>query len=567
MKNFEIAQIFYEMADILEMQGVEWKPRAYRRAAKAIETLGKPIEEVYAQGGIKALEKIPGVGARLAAKIAEYLETGKIAEYEALKAQIPPELSELLEIESLGPKKAERLYRELGIKTIAELERACKEHKVAKLRGFGPKSEENILLGIQMWRRGQERMLLGEALPIAEEIIGLLKKLKEVNQISEAGSVRRRKETVGDLDILVTAKKSKPVMDAFVSMPMVARILSKGSTRSTVVLKNGLQVDLRVIDPACFGAALQYFTGSKEHNIQVRRIAIEKGYKLSEYGLFSRTTGKRIAGKTEQEVYNKLGLDWIPPELREASGEVEAAAAHKLPKLVQLKDIRGDLHMHTKWSDGAATIEQMARAAAALGHEYICITDHSKTRAIAHGLDEERLAAQIKEIRKLNRRLKGKIRVLAGIEVDILSDGKLDLAEDVLKKCDVVYAAVHSGFKMSEERMTARICRALQTGVVDVLAHPTGRIVLGRRPYAVNLEKVFEVAKEYGVHMEIDAFPDRLDLNDVNARAAIRAGLKLAIGTDAHNPDQLKLLKYGVFVARRAWATKKDILNTLPLKR
>jgi DNA polymerase (family 10) len=565
MKNFEIAQIFYEMADILEMKNVQWKPRAYRRAAKAIETLTETVEEVYKKDGIKGLEEISGVGERLAKKIEEFLDTGKVKEYDRLKKMIPARLSELLEIESMGPRKANRLYKELGIKTIAQLERACKEHKVAKLRGFGPKAEENILLGIEMWKSGKERMLLGEVLPICHEIISALKKLKEVDRISEAGSLRRRKETIGDLDILITSSKPAKVADFFVSMPMVKRILAKGATRSSVILKNGLHTDLRVVEDAAFGSALQYFTGSKFHNIHTRQIAIKKGYKLSEYGIFSRRTGKRVAGRTEQEVYKALGLPYIEPELRENKGEIEAAIKGKLPNLVEKKDIRGDLHAHTKWSDGSATIEDMAKAARALGYEYICISDHSKTRVIAHGLDEDRILKQIAEIKKINQKLKG-IKVLAGSEVDILANGELDFSDDLLKKLDIVIASVHSGFKTPENKMTERICTALENRYLDILGHPTGRIILSRAPYAINLNNVFDVALQNKKHMELDAFPDRLDLNDDNVRAAIEKGLKISIGTDAHNPDQLHMMDFGIYTARRGWAEKKDILNTYSLE-
>ena len=563
MKNLEIARIFYEMADILEMQGVEWKPRAYRRAAKAIESLTEDIEVLWHRGGLKTLEEIPGVGERLAKKIEEFLKTGKIKEYEQLKRMVPFQLHEIMSIPGMGPKKAKRLYKELGVKTIKDLEKAVKEHKIAALPGFGEKSEKDILRGIQLYKASKGRMLLGRAWFIANEIIEKLSVLKEVKKISPAGSLRRMKETIGDIDILVISTNPMKVMNFFTSMPDVKEILAKGPTKSTVILRSGIQADVRVLKPESWGSALQYFTGSKEHNIALRRIAIKKGYKLNEYGLFKGK--KQIAGKTEEEIYRKLGLQWIPPELRENRGEIEAAQKKALPKLVDYKDIKGDFHVHTKWSDGDNTIKEMALAAKQLGYEYICISDHSKSEPLAHGLDEKKLLEQIKEIRKIDRQLKG-IKILAGNEVDILADGSLDLSDSVLKKLDIVIASVHSGFKMPKQKMTKRIIKAIENKYVDILGHPTGRIINERPPYAVDLEAIFQVAKDRRVHMEINSFPDRLDLNDTAIMEAKKYGLRFAINTDAHNADQLKLIKFGVATARRGWAEKKDIINTYSLK-
>ncbi|MGC8885117.1 MAG: DNA polymerase/3'-5' exonuclease PolX [Candidatus Nanoarchaeia archaeon] len=569
MHNLEIAKIFYEMADILELLDVPWKPRAYRKAAKSLETLAEDVEELYKKGGLKALEQIPGIGERLAKKIEEFIKTKEIHEYKELKKKIPAGLADLMEIESIGPKKAIILWKKLGITNLEELKAALKEHKIAQLRGFGPKSEQNIAEGIALFEQRHTRFLLGEVLPIARTIIGYLKtKIPEIEQISEAGSVRRRKETVGDLDILVTIKDPRltsKVMDTFTSMPFVKKVLAKGQTKSIVILKNALQADVRVVKSESFGAALQYFTGSKEHNIAIRRIAVEKGYKLSEYGLFDRISEKLVAGKTEKEIYKKLGLSYIPPELRENAGEIEAAKKNAIPKLVELADIKGDLHVHTNWSDGTASIEEMVSYAQSLGYQYVCISDHSKTRAIAHGLDEERLSKQLKEIKIVQKKFPN-IKILTGSEVDILADGSLDFPDEVLKKLDVVIASIHTGWKMPLRKMTSRIIKALENPYVDILGHPTGRIIQKRKPYLVDLEQIYEVAAEKGKILELDAFPDRLDLKDSDVKKAIEKGVYIAIDTDAHATNQLDLIEYGVATARRGWASAENIVNCYPLK-
>jgi len=565
MKNLEIANMFYEMADILEMQEVQWKPQAYRRAAKAIESLSEDVGDIYKRGGIKALEEIPGVGERLAKKIEEFIKTGKVKEYQRLKKTVPKHIDRLMAIPGMGPKKAKKLYDALGISTIKQLEEAAKKHKIASLKGLGPKSEEDILRGIELLRAGKGRMLLGHTLSIANGIIKNLKKLKEINQISPAGSLRRMRETVGDIDILVTSKKPVKVMDFFTKLPDVKTILAKGPTKSTVILKSGIQADVRVLQEKSFGAGLQYFTGSKEHNIALRQIAIKKGYKLSEYGLFSKKTNKRVAGKTENEIYNKLGLAYIEPELRENRGEVEAAKQKKLPKLVDYKDIKGDFHVHSKWSDGDDTIKDIALAAKKLGYEYICISDHSQSQKIAHGLTEKDLLKKIAEIKKINKKVKG-IKVLSGAEVDIKADGSLDYSDKILKKIDIVTVAVHSGFKFPKEKMTKRILKGLENKHVDIFAHPTGRIIKERPPYNVDLEQIFQIAKDKKIYLEINAFPDRLDLNDEGIKRALRYGIKFAIGTDSHSTSQFHFINLGVAQARRGWATKKDILNTYSLK-
>lgn len=564
-KTQEIVNIFYEIADILELKQVAWKPLAYRKAARALETLPEGVEGVYKKGGLKALMEIPGVGERLAKKIVEYIETGKIREYERVKRMIPAGVEEMMHIASLGPKKAMRLYQELKIKSASQLEHAARAGKISKLRGFGTKSEQDILRGLGFLKLRKERALLGTALPIARDIAARLEKLKGVKAAEPAGSLRRMKETVGDIDILVIAADAKPVMDFFTTMPDVATVLAKGPTKSMVILKQGIQADVRVLDEKSFGSALQYFTGNKDHNIALRTIAIKKGYKLSEYGLFKRG-GAYVAGRTEQDVYRALGLPYIEPELRENMGEINAAHARRLPKIIGYDEVKGDLHVHTNWSEGGQTIEEMARAARAFGHKYIVIADHSKSQKISHGLDEKRVLKQIGEIDKLNKRFDG-FRIFKGSECDILPNGKLDLSDSVLKQLDLVVGSVHSRFKSPKEEMTKRICRALENPHLDILGHPTGRLINERAPYAVNLEKVFKVAEANGKMMEINAFPSRLDLSDVNIRAAKEFGAKFAISTDSHSPDHLRFMELGIAQARRGWLTARDVVNTLPLKK
>lgn len=566
MKNLEIASLFYEIADMLEMQNVQWKPQAYRRAAKGLEALGEDVEEIYKKEGITGFRKIPGIGEKLALKIEQHIKTGKIKEYERLKKLMPSHLTELMAISSLGPKKAIILNKKLGIKSAGDLEKAIKQHRIAKLFGFGAKTEENILRGIELMKRGQERKLLGIVLPIAREIAEKLKKSKDVDKIEVGGSIRRRKETIRDIDILITSKNPDPVMDLFTSLPDIDRVLAKGTTKSSVILKNNMQVDLRVVDPKSFGAALQYFTGNKEHNIILRERAIKRGLKLSEYGLFNKKTNKLIAGKTEEEVYKKLGLPYIEPELRENTGEIDAALNKRLPKVIGYNDIKGDLHVHSKYSDGDDSIEDIADYAKKIGYEYICISDHSKSQHIAHGLDEERLSKQIEEIKKINKKLRN-FRIFTGSEVDIKSNGSLDFSDDILKKLDVVIASVHSGFKSSKEEMTKRVVKALKNEHVDIFGHPTGRLINEREPYEIDLNEVFNIAKERrNLFLEIDAFPSRLDLNDANIKLAVSKGLKLAINTDSHSTTQMHYMELGIAAARRGWAEKKDILNCLGLK-
>ncbi len=563
-KNSEIAEIFYEMADLLEMQGVQWKPRAYRNAARAVDA-AEDIEIILQKGGRKALLEIPGIGESIAGKIIEYIETGRIKEYEKLTEKLPEGVHAMMHIMGVGPKKAWRLYKELGIKSVDELERACRAGRLRSLKGFGAKTEEDILKGIATLRAGQERILLWRAWVTSQDIINHLKKLKEIKVIEPAGSLRRMKETIGDIDILVISSNPDVVMDTFTRMPDVVRVLAKGQTKSSVQLKDGVNADVRVLEPRSFGAALQYFTGNKEHNIALRQIAIRKGLKLNEYGLFR--ANKQIAGKTEEEVYKKLGLKWMPPELRENTGEIEAARTNRLPKLVGYNSIRGDLHTHSKWSDGVNTPEEMVQAAIRMGYEYVCLTDHSKSEHIAHGMEQKRLLKYIAEISRLKRKYAGRIAVLCGSEVNIMNDGSLDYSKKLLEKLDWVVGSVHSGFKFQKDVMTKRIIAAIETGQMDVLGHPTGRLIGTREPYAIDIEKVIQAAKDNGVALEINAFPTRLDLKDAHVRIAVEAGAKLCIGTDAHNTNHLPVMRFGIAQARRGWAEEKDIINTLPWKK
>ncbi|MFQ6065604.1 MAG: DNA polymerase/3'-5' exonuclease PolX, partial [Candidatus Bathyarchaeia archaeon] len=555
IKNREIADILYEIADLLEIKGVQFKPRAYRRAAQTIETLPEDVKMIYERD---ELQEIPGIGSSIASKIQEIVETGSLEYLEELREELPQGLRELMGIEGIGPKTALKLYDKLKISSIEELESAARQGKIRDLEGFGEKTEENILRGIEMYRSAQERFLLGYTLPIAEEIERKLKDLEEVTRISLAGSIRRRKETIGDADILVTSQEPSKVMNFFTQLSEVKRVLAKGKTKSTVVLTNNLQVDLRVVEEESFGSALQYFTGSKEHNIRLRELALDKNWKLSEYSLLDKGANEPIAGENEEDIYKALGMSYIEPELRENRGEIGAALEGKLPHLIKYGEVKGDLHVHTNWSDGSYSIEEMAEAAKSLGYEYLAICDHSKTLQIAHGLAEEDLHKQVKEIEKVSRAMDG-FTILSGVEVNIDSDGKLDIKDNVLKDLDIVVASVHSGFKQPEKKMTERVLTAMHNDYVTVIGHPTGRIVNKREPYQIDLSKIFEAASELGVFMEINAFPNRLDLSDLNCFKAKDYGIKISIGTDAHNKDHLRFMELGVTTARRGWLEKKDV--------
>ena len=564
MKNQELAKLFYEIADYLEMDKVAFKPYAYQKAAIALEGMEEDVEDIYKRGGIKDLEEIPGVGKSIAKKIEEYLKTGKIQYYQQFKKRLPLNLEEIIAVEGMGPKRAKLLYQKLGVKNVKDLEKAARSHKIASLFGFGEKTEKNILEGIAFLKRSKGRFLLGEILPLVKEILDKLKTLKEVEQDSAAGSVRRMKETIGDVDILATAKNPKKVMDFFVQLPGITKIWGKGPTKSSIRLKEGFDVDIRVVSKKSFGSALQYFTGSKEHNIVLRRIAIEKGLKLNEYGLFK---GKKmIAGWYENGIYRALGLSWIEPELREDQGEIEAAQKGKLPKIIGYKDIKGDLHCHSSWDGGANTIEVMAEVAQDMGYEYIGIADHTKFLRIENGLNEKDLLKQRKEIDKLNLKFKNsKFRILRGCEANILSDGSIDIKDEALKKLDFVIAGVHSAFKMEKSKMTERIIKAMRNPNVDIISHPTGRILKKRDEYQIDFDRILRTAKKTKTILEINAWPERLDLNDRNIKKAKTAGVKMIINTDSHDKKHLKFMEFGIAQARRGWAEKSDIINSQPL--
>lgn len=566
--NKLLADMFNEIADMLsvdEAPNSKFEVRAYKKAALTIGTLQEPIEQMYANGGKEALMSLPGIGKGLAEKIEEYIKTGKISRYEGLKEKYPIKMGELTSVQGIGPKTAVELYRSLGVRDIGDLKKALQGHKVGKLPGFGEKSEELLTKGIELFESSKGRFLLGDALPEAEQIVALLDKSGLVERAVIAGSTRRMRETIGDLDILATSKEPENVMEFFSGLNVVEHIMVRGATKTTAWLKIGLSCDLRVIEPDSFGAALQYFTGSKDHNVQVRQIAVKKGYKLNEYGLYDKKD-KLISSKNEEDIYETLGMQWMPPEMREARGEVKLAQEHKIPKLVELGDIKGDMHTHTKETDGANTLEEMAEAAMAAKLQYIAVTNHTKSLQVAHGMNDRQFKDFFKKTDKLNAKLDGKLIVLKGGEVDILKDGSLDLEDETLKQMDCVVASVHSSFKMSEDEMTKRIEKAFDTGLVTIFGHPTGREVNGREPYAVNLEKVAESAERNGVALEIDAFPSRLDLNDTNIMLVSNYKILFSIDSDAHSTSHFGFLRYGVGTARRGWLQKERVINTRSLE-
>ncbi len=559
MSNQELVRILYEMAALLEIKEVAFKPQAYERAAYSIEALGEDVDEIYKKGGLKALEDIPGVGQGIAERIEEYIKTGRIADHDKLKKSFPVDIGGLMAIEGVGPKMVKKLYQKLGIKNARGLEAAAKAGKLEKLEGLGEKSEQKILKSIGFLQQSQGRFILGFILPTVRKIVDSLRTLPEVKRAEFAGSIRRMQETVGDLDILVISNKPAKVMDFFVKMPEVQEVIAKGPTKTSVRLKIGMDADVRVLPPESFGAALQYFTGDKYHNIALREIAIKKGYKLNEYGLFK---GKKlIAGKTEDEIYKKLGMGLMEPELRTNHGEIEAALAGKLPKLIGYDDLKGDLQVQTDWTDGENSIKEMAEAAKKQGLEYILITDHTKSLAMTGGLDEKKILKQMAEIDKVQKQVNG-IKILKGSEVNMNKDGTLDIDDETLAKLDVVGAAVHSNFNMLEADMTARIIRAMENPNVDIIFHPTGRIIKRREPYKVDMDEVIKAAKKTKTVLEIDAYPDRLDLKDEHVRKAVEEGVKLAIDSDAHSAGHFKFLEFGIAQARRGWAEKKDVINT-----
>jgi DNA polymerase (family 10) len=565
LSNAEVARTLREMSLFLEMEGVPFKPRAYEKAASAVESLDEPLAEIDAEAGPKGLEGVSAVGKGIAAKIDELLRTGRIAKLEALRRKTPVDVLALTAIEGLGPRMVKALYDALSVRSPADLEKACRRGRVRSVPHFGARSEQRILRSIELQKQVVGRTPIGDALPLAREIAARLGEAAGVVEVAVAGSIRRGKETIGDLDFLVAAEKPAGVGEFFAAMPEVIHVYARGESKTLVRLENGIDADLRAVPLESFGAALAYFTGSKSHNVALRRIARKRQLKLNEYGLFRGR--KRIAGRTEQELYAALDLPWIPPELRENRGEIEAAQAGRLPRLIAAGDLRGDLQVHSDWTDGDASIEEMVRAARALGLEYIAITDHTRDLTIANGNDEAQLLEQVRAIGKLDRKLRG-FRVLTGAEVNIRRDGSLDIADEVLARLDVVGAAIHSHFRLSRQETTRRVIRAMENPHVDVLFHPTGRALGRRAPVALDIDAVIEAARRTGTVLEIDAIPDRLDLKDDHVRKAVEAGVALAIDSDAHDPSHLGFCdEYGLTVARRGWARKRDVLNTLPVDR
>jgi len=561
VQNFEIARHFYEMAALLEVRGESvFRVRAYQRGAQALEALGEDVAGVAARG---ALTTLPGIGRDLAARIEEYLATGSIAQLETLRGELPAAFLTLLEVRGLGPRTAKLLHDRLGVTSIERLEEVCRSGAILEVPGIGAKARDNVLKGIALWKAGRARTPLASARDVARQVAQALIAHGGVDRLEIAGSLRRMRETVKDIDLLVTSREPAHVIGTLTSLASVVEVIVKGPTKASVRHQEGLQLDLRVVEPEAFGAALQYFTGSKDHNVRLREMASRRGLRISEYGVFDEATGARVGGATEEEVYAAVGLPWIPPELRENAGELEAALAGRLPDLVTAAAVRGDLHAHTDWSDGHQPLEALIEAAQARGYEYIIVSDHSQSATIARGLTVEQLLRQRARIRELQPRFS--IRILAGTECDILADGGLDFPDEVLAELDLVLAAVHSRFKQTRAEMTARIVRALENPHVDILAHPTGRRLGTREPYDVDLESVFATARRHGKAVEINASPERLDLADVHARRAAELGLPIAVNTDTHYLSNLDHLELGLGVARRAWLTPAAVLNTRPL--
>ena len=558
MKNREIAAIFNNIADILEIKDANvFRIRAYRRAAASLDSLPHDLDKLVEDD---RLTEIVGVGKDLSDKIKEYYRDGEIGYLSDLLDEVPKELLLMLKIPGLGPKKVKLFYKELGIISIAQLEDAAQEGRLRELPSIKKKTEENIIKGIEFLKRGSGRMLLGWTLPLAESIIFELKKLKEVKKISIAGSLRRMQDTIGDIDILVGSSKPQKIMDRFSELDIVKKVILKGKTKTSILTENDIQVDLRVVEENSFGAALQYFTGSQNHNIHLRQIAQRKGLKINEYGIFRVKDNKKIASKDEEDIYKRLGMSFIAPELREDRGEIERALDGSLPELINERDIKGDLHIHSDFSDGSISLEDVIEDCYKRGYKYMAITDHSKSLGIAHGLSRERLLEQIKKIKKIEKRYKD-FKILTGTEMDIKADGSLDWDRDILERLDIVIAAVHTGFRQSKEKMTKRILLAIESGLVNIIAHPSGRLIGEREPYEVDWDTIFQAAAKYKVALEINSHIMRLDLTDINVLRAKKEGVLIAINTDTHSKEHLDMLKYGVSVARRGWLSKQDVVN------
>ncbi|MCE5213835.1 MAG: DNA polymerase/3'-5' exonuclease PolX [Methanobacterium sp.] len=557
MKNMEIAQILEEIADLLEIQGIPYKPIAYRRAAETLKSLSEPTEDLNQ----KKLNELPGIGKHIAGKIDELNKTGHLVYFEDLKKECPIDFESLLAVEGIGPKTVKLLYQSLKIKNLDELEEQAKHHRIRKLKGMSEKKEANMLENIKFARK-TSRKLLGQMLPLANEIKNNLKKLDKVLDVEVAGSIRRRKETIGDIDILVITDDPQEIMEYFINMDNVERVIATGPTKSTVKLIENVSCDLREVPAKSFGSALLYFTGSKEVNVELRKLAIRNGWKLSEYGLFK--DNKIIAGKTEEEIFRKFKMKYMEPEIRETSEDVESALQGRLPHLIGYSDLKGDLQMHTKCSDGKSTIKDMANYAFSLGHEYIAITDHTAGLSLT-GMDEEKIKIQMKEIDNLNEKIEG-ITIFKGLEVDIDSRGKLDVKDDILKELDVVIASIHSGFRQSKEQLTMRIIAAMENEYVNIIAHPTGRKIQQRDEYDLDMDRIFQTSVETDTYLEVNSQPIRLDLRDVHIRKALKFGCKLVINTDAHTKEHLNDIQYGIATVRRGWAEKENIINTRSLK-
>lgn len=562
MTNQELADIFDHIASILDIQGENpFKVRAYKRAVQVLENL---TVQLSTPEDLDNLGKLPGIGDAISKKIKELLETGKLKYYEELKKSEYAPLVEFLKIPGIGPKHARLIYDNLKIKTVAQLEKAAKKGKLKGLFGLGEKTEENILKGLTQVRKYKERFPLAFIFPRAQAMLEELKKNSNIKKITLAGSLRRMRDTIADVDILAATNKPKSVADIFTKLPQVASVLAKGETKSSIVTKDGFQSDLRTVKPDEFGAAQHYFTGSKAHNIRIRSLGVKKKLKVNEYGVFKGK--KRIAGKTEEEVFKSVGLPFIPPEIREDWGEIESGLKKKLPHLLELEDLKGDLHVHSEWSDGKNSIQEMAAAAKKMGYKYIAICDHSPAVGITNGLDPKRLSQQMEQIEKLNKKFRN-FKILSGIEVDIKADAKLDLPDDVLKELDLVVAAVHTSFNQPQAEMTKRMIKAVENPNVDIIAHPTGRLIGKREPYEVDMDKLMDGCLKNNKVLELNAYPERLDLKDIHCRKAKEKGVKIAISTDAHSVKHLEWMMYGVATARRGWLEPEDVINTLGLQK
>ena len=559
MKNKELANIFNQIADALEYKGENvFRIIAYRKAARVLEELVDDVAILTKEG---RLSELPGIGEGIAKKIEEYLKTGKMKKYEEVTKGIPASLLELMNIQNLGPKTVSLAHTKLGVENLADMKKAITDGSLAKLPMMGEKKVENIRKSIELYERSHERLSIAVADDIATKVIDYLRNNAPISEIAPAGSLRRWKETIGDIDILVAGNDHKKIVQVFTKYPEIERVISAGETKAAIIVQGGVQVDVRIVENKSFGAALQYFTGSKTHNVHLRSLAIAKRLKLNEYGVFR---GKKsIAGKTEEEIYKVLGLQWTPPELREDRGEVELAQKNRLPKLVELQDLKGDLQMHSNYSDSDATIGELARYGQKLGYEYILITDHSQSAKYAHGMEIKRLYKQWKEIDKLNRKQKN-FKILKGIEVDILKDGKLDYPDNILEEFDLVIGSIHQGFT---KHVTERICAAMDNPYVDIIGHPTGRLITKREGYVIDLSQVMEKAARSNTWLECNAYPDRLDLNDTNLKRAKEMGIKISLGTDAHGAKELGWMKFGLATCRRGWLEAKDVVNTYALEK